>query len=1065
MKSAVEPQLSREQAAVLAYAADFPALVDAGAGTGKTHTIIHRVEELHRSGRCDADRILLLTFARKAAAELRGRVLKLLGPDIAPPRCSTFHAFAAEILSEYAYDIGVGPDSAVIEDIDARIEFRSAFEEELAQPGTDAAAFPLRPFRRDELRDCLFQIGEGLKERSIDIESFRRRAIEAANAITSLPYLAIRPRAKNPGAKLRKPIEEITPAELIEEAAQTRMRVDAAASIFRRFERRLRERNALTFADLLMHARRGLHAKPALAQELRRRFRQCIIDEYQDTNFAQHQFLKTLFGEDLSRVVAVGDKRQSIFAFRGARPENVQEFGSSPGCTTYPLSENRRSRQEILDLAHCIISPQTGDARPLQAARGRANRQIVHVRSRWGDDDDPRPNAERARVAQAAAAAAWIARLLDEGRKGDGESFAPRDVAVLMRNKTQAQPFAEALVAAGIPHRLLGGTGFYETREIRDAVAWLRILADPLDGQAVARVAASMGFGIADATLTELTHDMGHDETDFVRRTLVDPLGDGMRSDARSRLERLRSTVDALEPFASAPLPLAVGAVLERTGMRLLLEQDGSRRAHQALANLRKLHAFAVGFAQRTAHATAVDFIHYLEELERVDYDEREADPPAEDAVSIMTVHGAKGLEWPAVFLVDVWPPEKPRSLVWRDEADGNLFCREDADGRKPFHVHAALLRPDADGFVAHEEERKNAPSDEERRLFYVALTRARDELFVFGNRWGSQSNPDGSAHPFLREVEEWVRSVAWVIDEDPPPSTGFHTSGRAPDPGSVPEFDLDRLFGARQVKRAPATVSTLSYSTLREFERCPRSVSYWLNAGLPDLGREGSTVSGRAVDDRLPLDLLDKTTLLGAGEYGNLVHRALELWSRDRIANRARQPAEAYVVAAAGELGIGSRSKSMKRAGAAVESALAVLAGWSPLHSEAPFTIGYDGVMLNGFIDLIATDPQGKPTVVDFKTGGVQAPEFALQLGLYKDAARRAYGIADAACVIGRFVEEAFSLEPVPALPADEVRRRVARVVAGVREGDFSAIPGEHCARCPYRAAPCMDYAQQREA
>jgi DNA helicase-2/ATP-dependent DNA helicase PcrA len=1054
MKSAVESRLSPDQGAVVAHAAESPALVDAGAGTGKTHTIIHRVEELHRSGRCAADRILLLTFARKAAAELRGRVLELLGPQIAAPRCSTFHAFAAEILTEYAYDIGLPPDSAVIEDIDARLEFRAAFEEELAKPGTDAAAFPLRPVRRDELRDGLFEIAEGLKERSIDIGSFRSRAIEAANAITALPYRIIRPHTKRAGAKLRKPIAETTDSELNDEAGQARMRVEAAAAIFRRFEQRLRLRGALTFADLLMHARHGLRANPAVIEELRRRFQHCIIDEYQDTNFAQHQFLQTLFGDGLSRVVAVGDKRQSIFGFRGARPENIHEFSALADCRTYPLSENRRSRQEILDLAHYVISPQTGDTEALRAVRGPAGRQIIHVGSRWGDDDDPNPNAERARVAQAKAAAAWIASRLLDGRKADGERFAARDVAILMRNKTQAQPFAEALVAAGIPHRLLGGTGFYETREVRDAVAWLRILADPLDGQAVARAAASAGFGVGDATLTELALGIDFDETDFVRRVLVEPLPDAIDGDARARLERLRAAVDAIEPFASAPLPLAVGSVLERTGMRLLLEQDGSPRAFQALANLRKLHAFAVGFTERFAHATAADFIHYLEELERVDYDEREADPPADDAVTIMTVHGAKGLEWPIVFLVDVWPPGKPRALVWRDERDGSLLCREDAEGRMPFHIHAALEGPDADGFIAHEDDRKTGPSDEERRLFYVALTRARDELFVFGNR------ADGRAHPFLSEVEGWIRSTGWVADQKPPPSPMTFPFAKA-GAGTFSEIDLERLFGIREIKRAPATVSSLSYSILREFDRCPRSVSYRLNAGLPDLSVDGATVSGRGAQAPAQFDRRDVAGLLGAGEYGRLVHRSLERWTRDRIAKLPAQPAEAYVVAAGKELSVSARSQSMKRAVAAVEAALNALAGWTPLHSEAPFTVRYDGIMVTGFVDLIAFDPQGIASIVDFKTGNADPSEFALQLGLYKDAASRAYGVTDAACIIGRFAEGAFSLEMVQALTSDEVRRQVARVAAGVREGDFTAKPGEHCARCPYRAAPCMDFAK----
>jgi superfamily I DNA/RNA helicase len=190
--------LTPEQRAVVVHPFGQPSLVDAGAGTGKTHTIVSRVVYLQKTGRCEAKQILLLSFARKAAAELRRRVLEELGPDVEPPHCSTFHAFAAGVLSEHAYELKVSPDATVIEDIDARLEFRDSFDEVVYGNEVDASAFPLRPVQRDSLRDGLFAIAQQLKEHEITIERFLERALAAADEIERLPARGIRPRAKDP---------------------------------------------------------------------------------------------------------------------------------------------------------------------------------------------------------------------------------------------------------------------------------------------------------------------------------------------------------------------------------------------------------------------------------------------------------------------------------------------------------------------------------------------------------------------------------------------------------------------------------------------------------------------------------------------------------------------------------------------------------------------------------------------------------------------------------------------------------------------------------------------------
>jgi len=1070
--SQVMPQLTNAQRDIIHHPFEHPGVVDAGAGTGKTFTIVERVAALHESGECPASQVLLLTFGRKAAAELRARIARRLGETA--PDCQTFHGFAWSILSSHLYDIGLSPETSIIEDANARVEFRSVFDAFLRDPAAADSGFPLRQFNRDEIRHELFALRQRLKEQGVPIEVFHDRALAAAESFTRVRYRELRRPHKRPkGGQEFKVLAKVSDEQLVQQISEERTRVNAVTEMFARFDRRLADRHALTYADILVHAERSLRENAPLRKELRARYRCCIVDEYQDTDLAQHRFLEALFGSGLGSVMVVGDVLQSIYSFRGAQPGNVEAFKRAPQARSYPLFENRRSVQEILDLAHHAVVPSHPEAHALVGERGSAREQVVHVSSLWAD---PGTRAleyipfDEGRVLEARAVARRIRQLLSAGGTvelpdGTREPIAPRHIAILSRTKTNVQPVTDALLAEGIPFTLVGGVGFYDAPEIRDALAWLRLLADPFDSHAVARALQSSAVGASDSVLARLAYNTDRDETSFARRALVEEIAgdDALASAAREACARMRGLLDELAPYAAFPLLGALRAVFDHTGIEVYYRRSSQARAPQAVANLAKLEAFARGFALESPGAQPADFVSYIDELERIDFDEREADVPSHEAVTISTIHSAKGLEWPIVFVLSVWPNVRARPRLFVG-ADGALLYAEGADGSRPFHFLAAKFEADDEGNVVREDEREEDEADaEERRLFYVAITRARDRVFISGLRGRpSKSNASGKPHQFLERVYQWLSERGWAADEVVPAMT---------EPAPMIAVRADHAI--ERVKHsiagyAPTTKSVLaaplSYSLIDVFEECPRRATYRAMMRLPEVG--GAERRRRARRDWETPDASEiaaDDSLLASGDYGEVLHKALELWAIDKRSGAAGRTAGALIAAAAELVSLSPGRAQTQMAERALEKIAQKFDSWTPLLAEARFTLdfGEEGkpLLVIGYLDLLAQDGDGDICLVDYKTGGARGTHFGLQLSLYRAAARDVYGFTDVRCFVGRVKDDAFSLEPVEPVSDAELRKRIIGVRDGLLARDTQPIAGAWCGTCGYRAAPCMDY------
>lgn len=1058
--------LTPAQHAVVRHVIGQAAVVEAGAGTGKTFTIVERVAALHEQGVCRADKILLLTFARKAAAELRARIARRL--DDVTPTCSTFHAFAWSLLKDHAYEVGMAPETEVLEDVEARVEFKHAFDEFLDDPDGQSAGFPLRAFNREEIRRELFSIDQQLKQRGVSIDAFEERALEAASAFEGITYRELRKRYVKPKGDKEWSVELGQSEEQFRaEIAWERERVRACVGVLRKFAVRLAARHALTYADLLVRAEQALRERPELRAEFQHKYACCIVDEYQDTDLSQHRLLEALFGEELGGVMVVGDRLQSIFSFRGARPENFALFLDRPAVARYTLAHNRRSRQEILDLAHAAITVAHPEAQTLVGHRGPAGEQVVFCNTLWEASDRYLP-VEVAREREAEAVTQRISALLASGAIVDAgagpEPISPRHIAILSRTKRNVQPVTEALVTFGVPFKLVGGVGFYDAPEIRDTLAWMRLLANPFDSLAVARALQSSAIGASDAAVARLGLGVAHEETAFARCALLDalPAGDALAEEAAAAASALRDLLDELAPHAALPLCTALAAVIEATGVAKEAVAGDDPRAAQALANIAKLEAFARSFTESSPAAQAADFVSFIEELENVDFDEREADVTAAEAVTVSTIHAAKGLEWPFVFVLGVWPQLAPASRLFVDDATGALLYAENPDGGRSFHYQSVKLQADAHGYIPRDLEKEQP---EELRLFYVALTRARDRVYVSGPRLHpSKVNPSGKPHDYFVPLNKGLAARGWPTDEPAPkdaPPYARRSQARTVNGSAQPVVRKDHVARGDDERRLAIG---LSYSLIARYERCPRQAAYRTVLRLPELDAQASVADVRPDDeDGLePLRTAPLDSLQNAGDYGQMLHKALELWAADRRDGRVPANPAAYLDAALRAVRAGPSRSQREQALHVLGQIQDELLAWKPLHLEAPFTLDFgeqgSPALVLGYLDLIARDEAGRACLVDYKTGE-PSPDHALQLALYRLAAREVYGIEIERCLIGRIADATFALEPIDPVEEPELHARIRAVREGLARGDERATPGEWCWSCSYRNAPCRDY------
>ncbi|KBD35609.1 ATP-dependent DNA helicase II UvrD1 [Mycobacterium tuberculosis M2384] len=661
-----------------------PLLIVAGAGSGKTAVLTRRIAYLMAARGVGVGQILAITFTNKAAAEMRERVVGLVGEKARYMWVSTFHSTCVRILRNQA---------ALIESLNSNFSIYDA----------------------DDSRRLLQMVGRDL---GLDIKRYSPRLL--ANAISNLKNELIDPHQALAGL-----------TEDSDDLAR------AVASVYDEYQRRLRAANALDFDDLIGETVAVLQAFPQIAQYYRRRFRHVLVDEYQDTNHAQYVLVRELVGRDSNdgippgELCVVGDADQSIYAFRGATIRNIEDFERDyPDTRTILLEQNYRSTQNILSAANSVIARNAGRReKRLWTDAGAGELIVGYVADNEHDE------------------ARFVAEEIDA--LAEGSEITYNDVAVFYRTNNSSRSLEEVLIRAGIPYKVVGGVRFYERKEIRDIVAYLRVLDNPGDAVSLRRILNTPRRGIGDRAEACVAV--------YAENTGVG-FGDALVAAAQGKVPMLNTRAekaiagfvemfDELRGRLDDDLGELVEAVLERTGYRRELEASTDPQELARLDNLNELVSVAHEFSTDRENAAALgpddedvpDTGVLADFLERVSLvaDADEIPEHGAGVVTLMTLHTAKGLEFPVVFVTG-----------WED------------------------------GMFPHMRALDNPTElSEERRLAYVGITRARQRLYVsraiVRSSWGQPMlNPESR---FLREIPQelidWRRTA-------PKPSFSAPVSG-----------------------------------------------------------------------------------------------------------------------------------------------------------------------------------------------------------------------------------------------------------------------------------------------
>ncbi len=599
----------QQRAAVTALAG--PVLIFAGAGSGKTRVLTHRIAYLIHEKKIPPYQILAVTFTNKAAGEMRDRIISLSGERKGRVNVGTFHSISARILRREAEVLGYDRYFSIYDDADGLRIVKQIFKD----------------------------------------KNFSSERVPPKRAFYSIKHY------KN---------QMITPAEVADQPLMMRGGVDLA-EIYNLYQKRLKQNNAMDFDDLLLKPLELFSQNPAILRMYRNRFQYILVDEYQDTNRAQFQLVKYLSSQHRNLCV-VGDDDQSIYGWRGADIRNILDFKATfPKARIFKLEQNYRSTQTIVKAAAAVVGNNRDRAEKVLWTEAATGDPITLLAAR--DDQHE-------------------ARLIVDEIRGltQRKSYTPSDIAILYRTNAQSRALEERLRDFTIPYQIVGGTKFYDRKEIKDALAYLRIIQNHADDLSLARILNTPPRGIGKSSEAHLAAFALENEIslyEVLSHVNETPVGTGPSKRIREFSDLIESNVASLN---NSDLGVWAEDFIKATGMIHQYEAEATEEADSRIDNIYEL---LNGIREYQGRSEEPSLAGFLEEVALVtDIDDLEA---GRQQVTLMTCHSAKGLEFPVVFLTGL---------------EEGLF---------------PLIRQDSD----------ESGVEEERRLFYVGLTRARKKAFI----------------------------------------------------------------------------------------------------------------------------------------------------------------------------------------------------------------------------------------------------------------------------------------------------------------------------------------------
>ncbi len=1089
--------------------------VSAGAGTGKTSVLVERYARSVCEGGLDVDSILVITYTRKAAGELRTRIRSALvergRPDLARELdgawISTIHGFCDRLLRMHPFAVGLDPRFRAVEEAGAAVLRGEAFERSLegflAEGGEERLRL-LATYRGEGLRAMLTGVYETLRSagRPLVLELGEHRPLSEviAGLRREAMGLAADPSAtdlqrKNAEEVLRVVTESAPPERVVDLSAlksrgaraasyeHERKAVEQAAleelaahdrellqELLERFaseyDAAKRRESVVDFEDLQLAARDLLRDHEQVRDAVRLRFRLVMVDEFQDTNRLQCELVDLASHPDATEVFTVGDEFQSIYGFRHADVEVFRERRAHAS-NLLTLTSNYRSRPQVLAAVNHLFSGAFGDEyQPLAASAEFPDPVFGHpVELLVTDKCAYKGSGEHWRSGEARAIATRVRALVDSGEAVPGE------IVILFAAGTDAERYEEALRREGLPTYRATGRGYFGQQQVVDLLSYLRLLHNRYDDVALATVLASPFVGISNDALVLIRRNAP-------RRPLFTAIERSFPDGLSAEDERLlRAFRQRYERLVRASTRVGLERLCEQIlaehdyDLAVLARWDGTRR----FANLRKLGRLAREY-EAIRGSDIAGFVRFVKEQDALGAKELEAVAEEEgaDAVRLLTIHGAKGLEFKVVIVADAG-----RDIGGPRSGDEIVALSDGRFGFKMVHPTRGDRRPvfDFEDVRQAEAEREGA---ERLRLYYVAMTRAIDRLIVSGaidpERAADRQTPIGWVLDRLDagesvaeapdepvELERGDARFVLRVERTPAPEVAAGVVAPVDIGAQLPLFTELPLGAPRvgvelpELEPVPTPplhdVRRLSYSALALFERC--SYRYFAERvlGLPPVPQRRLSEEPEG-EGEAP----DPPGLAGT-EIGDAVHRLLESVPLDAPAAPARAELEGtvrswYPVATDAEI---DRIAALVDAYCASDLAqrLAGLAGAQP---ERPFAFEHDGVLLHGRLDVLWREGE-RALVVDYKSNALDGADPAEIVENEYRVQRLVYALAclrDGAAeveVAYQFLERPDDVVSATFIASDTaaLEAELSDAIARIRAGDFRPTPSEFaCSDCP---------------